>query len=128
MTAYCENRYLNRPQSRLPMAAHDLRESRGQNALLPLLSSSQKTLRTKWGLQSIVAVGYPGSLCSDFRPCRRIREREERTGREERMKPMMKSVNLYSRKMGRSMLKYFACSVMADVKQCVSMGPSAFAT
>ncbi|KAK1568360.1 hypothetical protein Q3G72_023574 [Acer saccharum] len=58
------------------------------------------------------------------KPCRRIREREERTGREERTKRMMRSVSLSSRKMDRSTPKWFACLGMAGVKLHALMGPS----
>ncbi|KAK4845533.1 hypothetical protein QYF36_006216 [Acer negundo] len=58
------------------------------------------------------------------KPCRRTREREERTGREERTKRMMRSVSLSSRKTDRNTPKWFACLGMAGAKLHALMGPS----
>ncbi|KAI3681123.1 hypothetical protein L6452_35906 [Arctium lappa] len=63
-------------------------------------------------------------LCRSSKLCRRTREREERTAKEVRTKPMMRSESSCSRKMAKSTRRCSVCLATAVVKPCASTAPS----
>jgi len=75
--------------------------------------------KDKRGVRVRVRVGFLG--------CRRTREREVRTGREERTKPTTRRWSWCSRRTDRSTRRSSACSATVAARPCASMAPSASA-